>query len=316
MPLMSSADGAETWAERLGYPAGQRVLILHANYAGAGHEFNEACESLLDKGLVQSAAVMPPCPWFEGFADWCREHPDLDIGICLTLNSPSEGYRWGPLAGESGASSLTDSEGYLWKTPLQVALEADAAEVQAEVTRQIEKARRAGIRPTHIAPFLGVLFTREDLLDVYLQTSKKYWIPAVMEELTPEKIARFRAEGHPMSDGMIQRIAQYPLPKLDELHFIPDGDSYEAKRDAFYKLVKELPSGLAQLIAGPASDTSGLRKITDDWQNRIWDRQLLEDPQVQEFLKAEGVLTTNWREVMRRFEAGLRPAAEAASVRE
>ena len=99
MAFIPSACSAETWAERLGYPAGERVLILHANYAGGGYAFNAASEDLLAKGLVQSAAVMPPCPWFEGFADWCREHPNHDVGVCLTLNSPSDGYRWGPLGG-------------------------------------------------------------------------------------------------------------------------------------------------------------------------------------------------------------------------
>ena len=179
---------------------------------------------------------------------------------------------------------------------MQFTMEADADEVQAEITRQIEKARRAGIRPTHITPFLGAMLTREDLLDVYLSTSEKYWIPAVMVELTPEKIQLYRSEGYPLSDSMVQRIARHPLPKLDELHFVPDAETYEGKLAAFRKLVKELPSGLALIIAGPATESPGLKEITDDWQNRLWDRQLLSDPEVQAFLKAEGVVLTNWRE--------------------
>ena len=51
---------AETWAEKLGYPADKRVVILHANYMGAAYEFNRRGKELLEAGHIQSASVMVP----------------------------------------------------------------------------------------------------------------------------------------------------------------------------------------------------------------------------------------------------------------
>ena len=55
-------------------------------------------------------------------------------------------------------------------------------------------------------------------------------------------------------------------------------------------------------MARPAADSEALRSITDGWQQPVWDAQLLADPEVHEFLRQEGVLFTDWKEMMRRFE--------------
>ena len=36
----------------------------------------------------------------------------------------------------------------------------------------------------------------------------------------------------------------------------------------------------------------------------MWDAKLLADPKVAKFLKDEGVIMTDWREMMRRFQGG------------
>ena len=50
------------WAERLGYPAGKKVIMLHVDDAGMCEEANIATKKYLSAGHVQSAAVMMPCP--------------------------------------------------------------------------------------------------------------------------------------------------------------------------------------------------------------------------------------------------------------
>lgn len=310
-PLMTTASlSAETWAEKLGFPSDARVVILHANYMGAAYEFNRPGQELLEQGHVQSASLMVPCPWFEEFADWCRKNPQHDVGICLTLNSPSANYRWRPLGGD-GVSSLVDPDGYLWRTELQFALRADYQQVADELDRQLDKARRAGVRPSHIIPFMGSLLTRPDLMKLYLDVAEENWIPAVIFEMTPENIQAAREEGFPLSEEMIEMAAHYPLPKLDSVHFLPDGESYEKKRDGFYELIRGLRPGLTQIIAGPALESDALEKISPNWQLRVWEYQLLSDPKVHAFLQSEGVVLTSWKEIMRRFETGGSAPAEA-----
>ena len=50
------------------------------------------------------------------------------------------------------------------------------------------------------------------------------------------------------------------------------------------------------------------RKITGSWQQRVWESQLFSDPEVKKFFDAEGVIFTNWKEMMRRHTEKNEPA--------
>ena len=302
-------QAAETWAERLGYPAGSRVLILYADHIGAAYEINAVGKKLLSQGLVQSAGVMVPCPWFEDFAEWSRAHQDLDVGICLTLNSPSKGCRWRPLLGPSEVPSLVDADGYFWSTPGQAAVRVEPEEVERELTQQIEQARAAGLNPSHLIPAMGTLFMRPDLLEVYLGIAEKFWLPAVVVDMTPDHLQRFQQHGIPLTEEMQDLLRDYPLPKLDDVRFLPDSESYEQKREALYQLLRELPPGLCLIHLGPAEQSESLTALTPRWQQLVWEAQLLQDADVQAFLQQQKVQTTNWTEMMRRFsESTARPS--------
>jgi len=311
------AQGEETWATRLGYPAGKRVVILHADTMGVSYEFNRPGEQLLAAGKLTSVGVMTPCPWFEEFAKWSRENPQHDVGVCVTLTSPGELYRWRPLtAVDNKTSTLVDADGYFWKSELQLALRADAKDVQREIEAQIAKARAAGIRPTHLHPFMDAVMARPDLLKVYLETAERNWIPAVMLELTEEKIAQFHKEGFPLSEEIIEIVHNYKLPKLDDIHYFPEADSYDETKAKFQELVKNLPPGLTQIVAGPAEKSAAMELIAPNWQQRVWERDVLADEETQKFLEEEGVILTNWKEIMRRFENTEAQKLEGEEARE
>ena len=42
-----------------------------------------------------------------------------------------------------------------------------------------------------------------------------------------------------MKQLIARLIAEYPLPKLDDIRFVPDAESYEQKREEFIALVKD-----------------------------------------------------------------------------
>lgn len=313
----SSVCLAGTWAEKLGYPPGKRVLILHAADLGAAYEIDRPAEQLLLDKLVQSADVTVPGQWFDAFAQWYRSHPGCDVGVSLSLNSPSELYRWRPLTDRHDVPSLVDADGCFWHDLVQVALSDNTKEVEKELCAQIERARAAGIRPTHIVTRSGALLTRPDLAEVYFRIARKYWLPAVIIDLTPAAAERLRGEGFPVSNELIDLVKKYPLPKLDDLRFVPDADTYEDKREGFFKLVRGLPPGLTQIVLHPADRSEAMELISPRWKNRLWESQLLRDPEVQQFLKNEGVVPTSWSEIMRRFdyESDAKESAEA-EVRE
>ena len=96
---------AQSLVERLGYPAGTKLIIIHADDLGETHAVNAAAMQALERGAVNSASMMVPCPWFPEIADFAKSHPDADLGLHLTLTSERVYYRWGPVAPADQVSS-------------------------------------------------------------------------------------------------------------------------------------------------------------------------------------------------------------------
>jgi predicted glycoside hydrolase/deacetylase ChbG (UPF0249 family) len=300
--IFPSAVLAETWAEKLGYPSGKRVLILHADDIGMCYEANQAGKDLLSGGHIQSAAMMVPCPWFNEIADWYKKNPDYDCGLHLALTSEWKFYRWGPVAPRDKVPGLLDDEGYLPREVLQVMLKAPGEQVGIEVRAQIERALAAGIRPSHIDTHMGTLYARPDYTAEYFKAAEEYRIPAMVIEMTPRIIDKFRKQGYPQSEQLRELITNYSLPKLDDFDAVVEGSTYEEKKQKFFEQIRNLEPGITELIFHPSTPTEGMKHITGSWQQRAWEAQMFADPEVKQFLKREGILFTNWKEMMKRFD--------------
>jgi hypothetical protein len=298
----------ETWAEKLGYPSDKIVLMLHADDIGMCYEANQAAKDYLTNGHIQSAAMMVPCPWFNEIAGWYKEHPQFDMGLHLAMNSEWKWYRWGPVAGQDKVPGMCDSDGYLWRGVLDTAMHASGEEIEAEIRAQVERAISRGIRPSHIDTHMGTLYARLDYTRAYLKVAEEYRIPAMVIELTPPVVAKFRKQGYPITEQSIKELAGYSLPKLDDFHATLDGKSYEDKKEKFFEQVRAMSPGLNEIIFHPSVLTEGLKHITGSWQQRAWEAQMFSDPQVLAFFEREGIVFTNWKEIMQRFDARNPPA--------
>jgi predicted glycoside hydrolase/deacetylase ChbG (UPF0249 family) len=293
---------ARTWAQRLGWPADKRVVIFHADDVGMCYEANQAAQNALSKGLYKSAAAMVPCPWFNEMAAWCVAHPEHDVGLHLTLTSEWKFYRWGPVAPRDQVPGLIDAQGYLHREVPGVVRSAVAREVAAEIHAQLARARQMGMKPSHIDTHMGTLYARPDYTRAYMKMAMDENIPAMVIEMTPRTIAKFRAQGYPINDETRALSASYKLPKLDDFHSVEPGKTYEEKRARFFEQLRLFPPGLHEIIYHPSMQTEGLKKITNSWQQRVWEERLFTDPAVQNYIKDNGIVVTSWKEVMARFQ--------------
>src|ERR1043165_5389706 len=110
--LSTFLASAQNLADQLGFPAGTKLIIVHADDLGETHAVNAAAMKALESGTINSASLMVPCPWFPEMADYAKSHPDADLGLHLTLTSERVYYRWGPVASEDRVPSLVDANGY------------------------------------------------------------------------------------------------------------------------------------------------------------------------------------------------------------
>src|ERR1700722_13443943 len=145
----SSGANVKTLAERLGYLRDAKLIIVHADDVGVTHSVNAATVTALNSGLVNSASIMVPCPWFPEIADYAKAHQDADFGLHLTLTAERVYYRWGPVAPRDKVPSLVDENGYFWHD-WSPTTHIDPKDVEVELRAQIERALAMGVRPTHL----------------------------------------------------------------------------------------------------------------------------------------------------------------------
>ncbi len=119
----------------------------------------------------------------------------------------------------------------------------------------------------------------------------------------PAIVAGFRAEGYPIDDEMIRVVNAYKLPKLDFFSSAPKAKTYKEKISKFKELILSISPGLTEIIFHPSELTDNLKTITGSWQQRSWEAQMFADPNLIQFFKDEGLIFTNWKEIMKRFEA-------------
>ena len=175
-----TAQGAaevKTLAERLGYARDAKLIIVHADDVGVTHSVNAATVTALNDGLVNSASIMVPCPWFPEIADYAKAHQDLDFGLHLTLTAERVYYRWGPVAPRDKVPSLVDENGYFhhdWQPNTQI----DPKDVEVELRAQIERALAMGVRPTHLDSHqYRLIMTNKDLFEVFVRLAHEYKLP-------------------------------------------------------------------------------------------------------------------------------------------
>lgn len=304
-----------TYAERLGFPKGSKVLILHVDDVGMSFDSNEGAIQAMQSGVATSCSVMMPCSWVPGYVHYLKQYPQLDAGLHLTLTAEWKDYRWAPLGGPKLVPGLIDSEGALWASVDSVVAHASPDEVEQEIRLQVERALKMGFVPTHLDSHMGTLFASMAFMQRYIKVGVDYNIPVM---LPAGHASLIRAQSQ-LPEMMVQAVRnlgrqlwQAGLPVLDDLHNtsygwnVPEGiaptDQHirEFKVKQYIQALRELKPGVTMMIMHCTALTEVFPHISDSGPTRKGDLMAMCDPAVRDAIRQEGIILTTWRELKQR----------------
>ena len=271
--------GEVNLAQRLGYPADAKLVIINADDLGSCHSANVGVYECLATGTVTSATLMVPCPWAREASSRYRGE---DVGVHLTVNAEYELYRWGPI---THAPSLLGGDGGFPRTVEDVWDHADLDEVRRECRAQIERAILWGFDVSHLDAHMGTLQLRPEFFDVYLELALDFGLPLRMTSPNVDRYVGFPARAVAADAGAV-----FP----DHLRTVPGG---VGTRPVLEKDLKTLRPGVTEFYLHPAVDSAELQSLaTDDWAARVDDYDIIcKEDWVRRSLDKAGAILIGYR---------------------
>lgn len=275
-------------AERLGYQATDRLLIINGDDAGMCHAANQGTLESMEQGLMTTATIMVPCPWFPALADYARSHTNLDFGIHLTHTAEWKFYRWGPVAPREQVPGLVDPAGCLWPSVEEVYAHATPEEALVEGRAQIRKALAAGVDVTHLDSHMGTLQLNARFMESYLKLAVECDLPLRMaSQATLEKFQQPQLRGRFAAEGIV----------------FPDDFVYEELKDEskdvkgfWLRVLQNLKPGVTELYIHAAKPTEELRAITGSWKTRGEEfATFTHDADIRKVITDRGIIRTGYR---------------------
>ena len=255
----------------------QTYLVIRTDDAGMSHSVNMAIERLIATGLPVSVSVMFPTPWYQETVEILKRHPEVSVGIHLTLNSEWKNYRWGPVVGRTAVPTLVDKDGYFFPSSEDLRQNhPDIKEVEKELRAQIERARGSGLKI--------------DYVDYHMGTAVKY---PEFRDLT-ERLAREYGLGMSTYFGEIRHDPQYsaaPPAKIDSLAAM-----INRLNTPFNLVVTHVGIDNAELGALLDMNTSG--PLPDMSKNRQGELDALTSPRFSEAVKARNIRLITYRQLI------------------
>ena len=264
-------------------PSDARIrLIVKGDDMGVAHGVNVATIRAYTEGVLTTTNVIMPGPWMLEAAAMLAEHPDLDVGVHLTITSEWERVKWRPI---TRAASLVDADGYFFPMvqprpgfpPNTSVKEAapDLKEIEAEVRAQLELAKRHIPRVTYTWAHMGF-------------TSLSPEVRALVSKLTAEY-------------GLVEPIARFKPQFLGRVY--EQLDSGELKADRLAARLETLGPGLWLTVDHAATDTPEVQAIGHKGYEQVAaDRSAVlaawTSPKVKAVIERRGIELTDYRKLL------------------
>lgn len=305
LALTGAPAHAQTLAERLGYSANDKLLIINADDAGMSRDSNAAVIDTMENGLVTSATIMVPPPGFAEIAAYASSHPEADFGVHLTHTSEWKNYRWGSTAPPDVVSGLLDADGWLWPEVLDVYEHGSSAEAEIEARAQIDAALAAGIDVTHIDSHMGTMQYKRSYAEAYARVAVDYDLPLRMGSQSLLVLLG--------QSDLRQQLRDAGVVMPDRL-ILGDPRDGETVKDYWLRVLRDLEPGVTEIFIHPALASEEMMHITNSWPDRAEEHRLFtSDPDVRRVIEEEGIKLIGYRE-LRDLQRGQRVGVQPVII--
>jgi chitin disaccharide deacetylase len=203
-------------SRRAGTPE-QVYLIIRSDDAGMSHSVNMGLQRLIETGLPVSVSVMFPTPWYQETVEILKRHPEVSVGIHLTLNSEWKNYRWGPVSGRSAVPTLVDAEGYFFQSGEALyANHPNVQEVEKELRAQIDRALRSGLKIDYVDYHMGTAVRYPEFREVTERLAREFGLGMSEYFGEPQHDPQYRAAPRDKTDSLVALVGRLG-PRLNLL---------------------------------------------------------------------------------------------------
>lgn len=281
-----------TLAEQLGYPADAKLLIIHADDLGVSHAENTASIRAMEAGVVNSASIMVPCPWFPEIAAYAESHPDRDFGLHLTLTSEWKYFKWRPLTPHDQVPGLVDEYAFFHPAFSGLLEDATPAEVERELRAQIELALAYGIDVTHLDSHMFSVFTRPEYVAVYKKLGREYGLPVLLLDEPWLAMRNLEPTTVYVSGDLVVNRLYMAMPE----------DAKTGLTNYYREVLTNLEPGFNVLLIHCAYDNAEMQAVTVDYAGfgarwRQEDFDFFTSNACRKLLAEAGIQLVTWREI-------------------
>ena len=283
--LNKTINSSKRLLKQLGYPERTKLLIIHADDLGLSSSENIASIKAIKIGVVNSGSIMATCPKFHEMVDISKTHPEIDLGIHLTLTSEWESYKWGPVLPSSEVASLVDSDGYFFKEIITLLKNIKYEDVEKELLAQINRILESGIDLTHIDTHMMTAFSDSKMQNIYIKLGKKFKLPVLLNEK--------------MSIHNFDILKEFMINHL----YYAQPENYRIGLDIFYRdVINSVKPGLNCILVHTAYDDEEMQNVTQDtinhgskWRQKDFD--FFTSNECKELINNSNIQMITWREI-------------------
>jgi hopanoid biosynthesis associated protein HpnK len=290
-----------------------RRLIVNADDLGLTAGVNRAIMETHAGGVVTSATLMANGAAFDDAIERVRSAPGLSVGCHVVLVDGT------PLSEHGSVPTLlanrSAESGRFYSRLSAFAARAvfgrfDQDQLVGEICAQVRKVQAAGVQVTHLDTHKHThIFP--SILGALIKAARICGVPAIRNPVVPVKAIRMgQLAGKP---GLWKRYGQVRILRGFAPHFrremrraglaTPDGVVGVVETGWFdgsllRRMLENLPEGTWELVTHPGYDDEELRRVhTRLLRSREEERRLLMSRELREFLDAQGIQLTSYRDL-------------------